>query len=112
MEWEYAQWIIDILIGLLAFSGGWILKTVRDDQKSNTRAISDIHMIHLPAKVDKADFTEFGKVLFNKIDNLINAVSEGNKSLNKIDKDLTEKVNGVERRVAVMESDHKRRHED
>ena len=112
MEWEMAQWIIDVLIGLIAFLGGWILKTVRDDQKANTKAISEIHMVHLPAKVDKTDFSEFGRTLFAKIDNLITAVSKGNESLNKIDKDLTEKVNGVERRVAVIESEHKRRHED
>ena len=112
MEWEYAQWIIDVLIGVIAFLGGWVLKTVRDDQKTNTKAITEIHMIHLPAKVDKSDFSEFGRVLFTKIDNLINAVSKGNESLNKIDKDLTEKVNGVERRVAVMESAHKRRRDE
>ena len=112
MEWEMAQWIIDILIALVAFLGGWILKSVRDDQKANTKAIAEIHMIHLPAKVDKTDFSEFGRTLFAKIDNLITAVSKGNESLNKIDKDLTEKVNGVERRVAVMESAHKRRRDE
>ena len=109
MEWEMAQWIIDVLIGLIAFLGGWILKTVRDDQKANTKAISDIHMVHLPSKVDKTDFTRFGDTLFAKIDTLITAVSKSNESLNKIDKDLTEKVNGVERRVSVMESEYKRR---
>ena len=114
MEWEMAQWIIDVLIGLIAFLGGWILKSVRDDQKANTKAITEIHMVHLPSKVDKSDFTRFGDTLFSKIDMLINAVSKSNESLNKIDKDLTEKVNGVERRVSMIETEHnlKRRRGD
>ena len=112
MEWEMAQWIIDVLIGLIAFLGGWILKTVRDDQKANTKAITEIHMVHLPSKVDKTDFSKFSDVLFQKIDALIATSTKSNESLNKIDKDLTEKVNGIDRRVAIIESEHKRRNED
>lgn len=109
MDWQY---LFDGACIVIGFLGGWVLKTVREEQRANTKAINDIHIEHLPKKVDKVDFTQFSATLFGKIEDLIKEVKTGNKTLNTIDKDINFKLNNVERRVAVIESENKHRRYD
>lgn len=112
MDWQYAQYIFDIFLGLIGGLGGYILKGLRDQQKANQDAITAIHLEHLPKKMDKVDFEMFTSRVLDKFDALTNEVKKGNETLNSIERDIRKEVGGLDRRVAQIEGMNLRRRED
>lgn len=71
------QMVFDILLGLVAFLGGWVMNNLRDSMKSLTKAdisltnkLQEIEVLVVGQYVKRGEMAEFSKAIFDKLDRI------------------------------------------